>query len=95
MHLALDGDAPLPWEHYIGRLSEEFGGALPSAILAEVARLPVGFMEQIIEYRHYAAAKGQYDATTTPEARRALRQSPMGALAEVITFDLVEESISG
>jgi hypothetical protein len=46
----------MPVEHYIGRLSEEFGGALPTAIAAEQHRLPVGFLEQVIEYRAYAAA---------------------------------------
>jgi hypothetical protein len=37
-------------------LSEEFGGALPSVIWKERSRLPVGFLEAIIEARAYAAA---------------------------------------
>lgn len=52
----MDDDGPIPIEHYYGRLSEEFGGALPSVIAAELQRLPVGFLEQIVEYRSYAAA---------------------------------------
>ena len=48
-------------------MSEEFGGRLPSEILAEVNRLPAGMLEQIIEYRAMARAIAEYEAN--PKAR--------------------------
>ena len=41
-HRALNGEGPLPFEHYIGWLSREFGHARPTQILRELRRLPVG-----------------------------------------------------
>jgi len=84
----LDGRGPQPFEHYIGRLSEEFGGALPSVILAELARLPVGFMEQIIEYRHYAAA---YAANRADP--KGWESSEPRTLAMVIEHELAQADI--
>ena len=52
-------------------------------------RLPEGFLQQLIEYRHYATAKALVDSATTPEARRTLRRSEMVQLVEQIRFDLV------
>jgi hypothetical protein len=69
-------------------LSEEFGGALPSAILAEQQRLPAGFLEQVIEYRNYAAAK----AANTIEPK-GWTSSPMRTLAKEIEHALVQEQI--
>lgn len=58
----------------IGRLSEEFGGALPSVILAERRRLPYGFMERAIEYRVYAATKAAKDHGDNPKAKSEMWQ---------------------
>jgi hypothetical protein len=68
-------------------LSEEFGGALPSAIWAEVLRLPAGFLEQLIEYRAYAAAKQVY--AQNPKAEGGLVD-----LVKVIEFELAQEAIA-
>jgi hypothetical protein len=84
----LDGRGPQPFEHYIGRLSEEFGGALPSVILAELQRLPVGFMEQIVEYRRYAEAHAANRADPKGWERSALR-----TLAMVIEHELAQADI--
>ena len=88
LHRSLDGRGPQPFEHYIGRLSEEFGGALPSVILAELARLPVGFMEQIIEYRAYAAA---YAANRADP--KSWESSELRTLAMQNEHELAEEEI--
>lgn len=79
---------------YIGRLSEEFGGALPSVIEAELDRLPVGFLERVIEYRAYAAAKSRYDGATTKPARDALRSNALVDLVETITFGVVQAQLT-
>lgn len=55
-------------------------------------RLPVGMMERILEYRHYAAHKAIYDGATTPKARQALRAREIFRLIEQVTFALVQEA---
>mgnify|MGYP001610833075 CR=1 FL=1 len=50
--------------------------------------VPVGFLEQIVEYRCYARAYQLLEAATTREARDALRGDPMVDLAERIMFEL-------
>ena len=52
--------APLPDTYLIGRLCEEFG-CLPSEAERELRRQPVGWLEEIVEARHYAKAKAIYD----------------------------------
>jgi hypothetical protein len=94
LHRALDGTGPQPFEDYVGRLSEEFGGALPSVILAERAQLPAGFLEQLIEYRAYRPAYRALKAADSAEARDRLRQWDLGALAEQIEMELAEEEVA-
>lgn len=81
---------PQPFAHYIGRLSEEFGGALPSVIWQERQRLPAGFMEQIIEYRRYAEAFAANQVQ--PEGWRS---SPLRTIAMEIEHELAAEEIDG
>jgi hypothetical protein len=76
----------MPVEHYMGRLSQEFGGALPTAIAAEQHRLPVGFLEQVIEYRAYAAAYQTFRSHPTAEGE-------LVNLARQIEAALVQEEI--
>lgn len=78
----------MPIEHYFGRLSEEFGGALPSAIAAEKRRLPMGFLEQLIEYRAYAQAHAANEADP-----KGWNSTPMRRLVKEIEHELVAESI--
>jgi len=66
-------------------LSEEFGGATPSVILAEIARSPVGFLEEIVEARAYARAKAIWEANPTA-------QGELVQLAKIISFELVQEA---
>lgn len=68
-------------------LSQEFGGALPSAIEAERRRLPAGFLEQVIEYRHYAEA---YRANEIDE--KGWDSTPLRRLAKEIQHELAEEA---
>lgn len=80
----------MPIEHYYGRLSEEFGGALPTVIWREQQRLPEGCLEQMIEYRAYAAAKAANDADP-----KGWQRSEMRTLAQQIEIALAEEDVDG
>lgn len=68
-------------------MSEEFGGALPSAIMAERALWPPGFLEEIIEARAYAATKAMFDQRQNPTAESTLLQ-----LVKEIEGDLGREA---
>lgn len=83
----MDGEGPRPIEHHYGILSEHFNGALPSEIFAEQQRLPVGFLEQLIEYRGYAAA---HHANIVDE--KGFDSTPMRRLAKEIQHRLAEEA---
>ena len=71
----------------LGRLSEEFGGALPSVIWAEQQRLPAGLLEEIVEARAFAAAWRANAADPERWQTSALR-----ILAKTIEHELVLES---
>ena len=86
-HLNNPTQWPQPFEHYIGRLCEEFQ-CLPTDAWREVQRLPAGFLETIVMFRRYA------------EAYHIFEQSPkelpeMAYMDDVITHahQLVEEEI--
>ena len=83
----MEGGGPIPIEHYLGRLSEEFGGALPSEIIREMQRLPVGFLEQLLEYRNYAAA-----VRANADDEKGWQSSPMRILAKQIQHALAGEA---
>jgi len=61
----------------------------PTEAWDELQQLPVGFLQQVIEYRRYAAAyfANQADPVTW-------RASPLRALAMHIEHDLAAEEIS-
>lgn len=78
----------MPYEHRIGCLSAEFGGVLPSVIVAEEARLPAGMLDTILEYRYLARAVA------------AFRQNPATSgdlvdLIKVIHAELVQDEHDG
>ncbi len=68
-------------------MSEEFGGALPSVILAEVDRQPAGLLEQIIEDRAIARAIATLDAN--PKARGDIVD-----LVNIVQFELAQEELT-
>lgn len=64
---------------------------MPSVVLREWARLPVGMLEQILEYRRYAETKREYDRDSTTRAdESALRQ-----LVRILEFEIAHEEITG
>jgi hypothetical protein len=68
-------------------LSEEFGGALVSEIIAEQQRLPIGFLEQVLEYRSAAAARAANQADP-----KGWSSSPMRVLMQEIETALAMEA---
>jgi hypothetical protein len=71
----------MPFEHYVGRLCEEFPGRLPSEVLAERRRLPEGFLEDLIEMRAFAAVWARLDAA---EDKSKVERSPTRDLVELV-----------
>lgn len=73
----------------MGRLSEEFGGALPTVISAEQQQLPPGFLEEIIEDRAYAHTYAVW--------RRASETRPTDSdlmrLVKLIDMEIVAEDL--
>lgn len=69
-------------------MSAEFGGALPSAILAEERRLPAGLLDTIVEYRYLARAIATYQQN--PAANGELV-----ALIRTIHAELAQEELDG
>ena len=73
-------------------MCEEFGDILPSEALRELDRVPVGFVEDVMEARAYARAKAVYESATTATAVAALPSSPLITLVREIEFALVQEA---
>lgn len=74
----------MPYAFWVSRMCEEFG-CLPSQIEAEIKRLPVGFLDEVLEARRFAELKAAYDRD--PEK---VAQEGLGALVYEIDFDLAE-----
>lgn len=74
---------------WISRLCEEFH-CLPSAALAEWQRAPDGLLEEIVEARAFAAAKGVVDRA---KDKMEIPDTPMTALVQEIEFALARERI--
>ena len=87
----MERQGPQPFEHFIGRLCEEFC-CLPSQAYREWRRCPAGFLEQIVEFRAYARAKGRYDAASTAEAQKALFGDDLVQLVKTLDFELAQEA---
>lgn len=90
LHRSLDGDGPLPDEYIIGRICEEFG-CLPSEAERELRRQPVGWIEEIIELRHYAKAKLIYDRADDKSA--VTKGDPLMQLVEANEYEHAGEVI--
>lgn len=80
----------MPTEHYYGVLSEQFGGALITDLLRQEAMLPVGFVDQLLEYRAYAHAHAMNRADP-----KGFEASPMRQLAMEIEASFAEEALRG
>lgn len=88
LHLALEGDGPCPWEWWISRVCEEFA-CLPSEAARELARVPVGLIDVILEARAYARAKQVYDQA---QSKKDLPRSPWIEQVKAIEFALVQQA---
>jgi hypothetical protein len=66
---------------------------LPSEAEAELARAPVGWIEEVIEAGNYADMKALYDGATTDEAVKRLPDTPLMELVKAIDEELVLEQM--
>jgi hypothetical protein len=66
---------------------------LPSEAEAEMARQPVGWIEEVIEAGSYADLKALYDNATTDEAVKRLPDTPLMELVKAIDEELVLEQM--
>jgi hypothetical protein len=64
LHLGLDGKGPLPATFWIGRICEEFH-CIPPVAVQMWRTCPAGWLEEIIEARHYAHAKRVVESAKT------------------------------
>jgi hypothetical protein len=91
LHRALsdEPDAP-PWPLAlrVAHYAEAFTLA-PSEVLRELRRLPVGFLDEVIEARAYARAKGELARADAMKPRPEL--TPQMSEVEAIEFELVQE----
>lgn len=74
-------------------LCDHFPGRLPSEILREIDRLPVGLLDEIIEAKCYQQAKALTDAADTAEARKRLPRTPIFEWVTTIEFALAQEEM--
>lgn len=72
---------------WVSRMCEAFS-CLPSEIERERLRLPAGFLESVLETRAYERAHAAYEANP-----KAANKTGLLKLAEVITFELVQDDI--
>jgi hypothetical protein len=93
-HRALDDQtAPYPFMLWLAQLCSAFPGRLPSEVLAEVDRLPVGYLSEVLEMQAYVQAKAMTDAATTAEARKRLPRTPLFSLVSEIELELAAEEL--
>ncbi len=96
LHRSLDDDAaPCPFSLWLATLSEAFPSRFPSEILAEVARLPVGLLDEMLEAKTYRQVKEMVDAADTADKRKRLPQTDLFDLVQDIELELAEDDDDG
>ena len=88
----MDGEGPLPDAFWVGRICEEFPCYGPEEAVRSWRRAPAGWLEEIIEARHYAAAKGLYERTARPEDLP--KDDTLIRLVEEITYQRAGERLA-
>ena len=71
---------------------DAFPGRFISEILAELNRLPVALVDEVLEARSYQRAHAMVEAADTPEARKRLPRTAFFGLVDEIENDLIEEA---
>jgi len=95
LHRQLEGGEQRPYRpvsalaHYWGWLCEEFPGRLPTELMAEQARLPEGFLEEIILSRYYGRA-----VSANQVEPKGWKNSPMRTTAMEIELEIAAEEIA-
>jgi hypothetical protein len=66
---------------FISRICDEFS-CLPSDAEAELRRQPVGWVEEVVEARHYARAKAKYDAAESADRAALVKGDDLMRMVE-------------
>jgi hypothetical protein len=74
-------------------LLEAFPGRFPTEIVAEIKRLPVGWLDEVLEAKAYRSAKAMVDAADTKAAQERLPTTALYELVKEITEDLAIEEM--
>lgn len=72
---------------------EHFPGRLPTEIQQEIDRLPVGFLDEVLEAKYYRQAYHMTQEADTAEAIQRLPKTPLFAMVKAITLALAGEEI--
>ena len=78
----------MPAAFWIARVCDEFH-CLPSDAEREARRQPVGWLDEIIEARHYAEC---HHIWTRARSKQDVPDSPLMACVKEIEFELVNEA---
>ena len=79
----------MPEAFWVSRICEEFH-CLPSQAFCEVRRVPAGWLDEILEARHFASA---YHLWTTARRKSDVPKSEMVDLVKQIEFGLVQDEL--
>jgi hypothetical protein len=61
--------------------------------MAEIRRLPAGWLDEVLEAKAYRTAKSIVDAADTKEAKDRIPHTPLFSLVKEITQDVVLEEM--
>jgi hypothetical protein len=78
---------------WLAGLCDAFPGRFPTEILAEMSRLPVGMIDDMLEAKAYRQAKDMTDSADTADARKRLPKTPMFNLVKQIDMELAAEAL--
>lgn len=86
VHQSLDDDAlPYPETLHWADLLDVFPGRFISEIKAEMNRLPVGFLAEVLEARAYRKAKWMREAAEqAPDVAEAIKALPKGGMFALV-----------
>jgi hypothetical protein len=77
----------------MANLLEHFPGRFISEIEAELDRLPVGWLDEVLEAKGYQQAKQMTEDADTAEARKRLPTTPLFRLVSEIDHELARRQI--
>lgn len=83
----------MPWAYWISRICDEFPCYGPEEAEEAWLRAPCGWFEEIIEARHYARAKADYESRVKSKHTKGLHDEPIMRRVKEIRFAIKAEEI--